>query len=69
MDKEQVVDMLTTHSAAMKRITLKLDYDKIRERGLSLDQITNTIAALYNPIEIGFVHTNERTFEMQNIIL
>lgn len=67
--KQHMVDIINSSSSAMKKVRIRLDNDRIREKWLSIDQISGTIAALYNPMQIAFVHTNERQMDIQNIIL
>jgi len=67
--EEKLVDLTNTISSAYKKIEINLNDDYIIERWLNINQIYQTIWALYNPMQVSFVHTKWRSIEPTEIVV
>ncbi|MDD2487624.1 MAG: efflux RND transporter permease subunit [Candidatus Gracilibacteria bacterium] len=67
--QEKLVDLSDTISSPYRKIGIKLNHDDILSRGLSVDQVYNTLGAVYNPVSVSFIHNLERTLEPSNIMI
>lgn len=66
---ERLGDLTDTISSAYKKIEIILNNDYVTERGLSMEQVYQTLGGLYNPTQISFVHTENKKTEPSKIIV
>lgn len=66
---ERLGDLTDTISSAYKKIEIILNNDYVAERGLSMEQVYQTLGGLYNPTQISFVHTENKKTEPSKIIV
>lgn len=66
---EKLVDLTNTISSAYKKIEIKLNLDYVADRWLSTDQIYKTLGAIYNPLQVSFVHSDDKKIEPSRIIV
>lgn len=67
--EEKLVDLTNTITTAYKKIEINLNDDYIAERWLNINQIYQTIWAIYNPMQVSFVHTKWRSIEPIQIVV
>lgn len=67
--EEQIVDVTDSSSSAYKQVRVKLDTDRITETGLSVSQISQTVAGFLNPNSVSIIHADFIEKEEGNIIV
>ncbi|MDD2916567.1 MAG: efflux RND transporter permease subunit, partial [Candidatus Gracilibacteria bacterium] len=67
--EQKLVDVTDTFSSAYKKITIELNDNYITERGLTDSQVLSTLAGIYNPREISFIHSREKKLEPSRILV
>lgn len=54
--EEKIVDITDSTSSAYQQIRVKLDSERILETGLSVNQVSETIAGFLNPHSVSIIH-------------
>lgn len=54
--EQQIVDITDSNSTAKQEIRVKLDTERIGETGLSVSQVSQTVAGFLNPSPVSVVH-------------
>lgn len=54
--KEEIVDVTDSTSSTYQQIRVKLDSERILETGLSVNQVSETIAGFLNPHSVSIIH-------------
>lgn len=67
--EEKLVDLSDTISAPQKKINIVLNHNDVLTRWLSVDQIYNTLWAIYNSFAVSFVHNKDRSLESSDIVV
>lgn len=67
--EEKLVDLSDTISSPYKKIELILNHDDILVRWISVDQIYQTLGAVYNKMNINIMHSDEKKLEPSNIVV
>lgn len=66
---EKLVDLTNTISSTYKKIEIVLNEDYLLEKWLNTDQVYQTLGWIYNPLQVSFVHGNDKKIEPSRIIV
>lgn len=67
--QEKLVDLTDTISTSYKKVEIILNQDYINERWLNIEQVYQTLASVYNNIQISFIHSKGKQIEPSKIIV
>lgn len=67
--EEQLVDITDSSSAPYEQVDVRIDAERIRETGLSVPQVSQTIAGFLNPDSVSIIHDNPVQKEEGNVVV
>lgn len=67
--EQKIVDVTDSSSNAPKEIRVKLDTERVAETGLSVSQVSQTVAGFLNPSSVSVLHKDLVDKEESNIIV
>ena len=63
------MDLQDTVSSTYPRLRVELDTERIAEARLSVDQVSQTLGAFFQPMPVSFIHTDSVAKEASNVVV
>ncbi|MDP2090638.1 MAG: efflux RND transporter permease subunit [Candidatus Gracilibacteria bacterium] len=67
--QEKIVDLTNTISSPYKKIEITLNDDYINEKGLTIEQVYQTLGGIYNNLQVSFVRSKDKKIEASKILV
>lgn len=67
--EEDIVDLVDSVSSTAPRYRVRLDSDRIAETGLSVSQVSQTVALFFRPTEVSIIHSPDARLEATDIVV
>lgn len=67
--KQKLADLTDTVSSPYKKLTILINDDYMAQRGISANQVYETLWGIYNWMQVSFVHSDSRKIEPSRIMV